>query len=291
MRCLLMFLHHLVSLHLLDYDPSSDILASAVALRQQVDIVKATLGGLQTGGLSTPAHLEWVLQILGRGLSLPASEASTTRRCLDLYSSWITNEASRPPVLTSTHLPVLGLHLSQVFESRLLSSAEHRTDYHQVLHLLRLIVLSCEPDSPASAHTADTLVRILIGVTDFFLGPSGGSDQHASAPVLSFHDVLLQTALDGLLCFAKHGLLDDGHWQLISSHVKRWRTHERVILKWSSLLRLLTRRFCQVLQGQHSKVPQDTTVCVTYVPTWSDGHRRQLNTSGPCPPTSCPMCG
>jgi hypothetical protein len=77
---------------------------------------------------------------------------------------------------------------------------------------------------------------------------------------LPFSDSLITTVFDVFYSFVASSVLREDHWAVFFEHARRWRHHERIVMKWNFVLRLLTRRLVQVLLGFDSKAPPDSSV-------------------------------
>jgi hypothetical protein len=167
-----MFLAHLAARGLLEIDPCTDVLAAIISHPQQLEIVKAAIFGLETAGITTANHMNWLLEVVGRGLSFPFSQSQIVHRCVDIYSRWIFQSSIIPPVFAldpHKYLPVLTRQLSQVFEDHTPFLADQRNLCTEVLKLFGRIADFCCSDAINREDSIDTLVRVLIGVADQLL--------------------------------------------------------------------------------------------------------------------------
>ncbi|KAJ1553718.1 hypothetical protein HK405_007110 [Cladochytrium tenue] len=46
--------------------------------------------------LSSPSHVQWAMELIGLGFSLPIEDADTISDCIAVYTAWLLDPAKRP---------------------------------------------------------------------------------------------------------------------------------------------------------------------------------------------------
>ena len=49
--------------------------------------------------LPTDDHIKWLMEVCGKGYSLPLTQLETISNCLDIYSNWFITETNTPQVV------------------------------------------------------------------------------------------------------------------------------------------------------------------------------------------------
>ncbi|KAI7828906.1 hypothetical protein BC939DRAFT_407851 [Gamsiella multidivaricata] len=94
-----MFLDWIAQLGLLEHDPVSNVLARFPLSVKKTLITEVTSTLLVTSDLSllsSMAHMNWAMEVLGQGFALPLEELSIAQETTQLYSQWLFEPQMRP---------------------------------------------------------------------------------------------------------------------------------------------------------------------------------------------------
>ncbi|KAF9981113.1 hypothetical protein BGZ65_004311 [Modicella reniformis] len=136
-----MFLDWIAELGLLQHDPVSNVLARFPLSVKKTLITEVTSTLLLTASdlslLSTMAHMQWAMEVLGQGFGLPLEELTITQDTTQLYSQWLFDPQTRPSAFRQAA-----------------GTADEQRLYQTIFHHYSLLfeVRSTLPPSPGISH-------------------------------------------------------------------------------------------------------------------------------------------
>ena len=206
--------------------------------------------------LQTKEQLDWTMEVVCYGLTMPMTEIDLIRNCAYLYVDWITvianaGKASIPkPILEDKkwYFKKILKHIANLFLPRESSSSkEQGLLCSQVIHHIRALASqSLEKD------IWEDLLQFFLGVTGHLLSPPpfpNGLAEHLC-------DQLINTLFFVWLLAAHNKFPSPPLWVTLQDFCLSWRHHRTLIAQWSKLMCSLTHKVLQILYGTHC-LPDD----------------------------------
>ena len=206
--------------------------------------------------LQTKEQLDWTMEVICYGLTMPMTEIDLIRNCAYLYMDWITAithivKPSIPkPILEEKKLYFKKIlkHLANLFLPRESSSSkEQGLLCSQVIHHIRsLASQSMEKD------IWEDLLLFFLGVAGHLLSPPpfpNGLAEHLC-------DQLINTLFFVWLLAAHNKFPSPPLWVTLQDFCLSWRHHKTLVTQWSKLMCSLTHKVLQILYGSHC-LPDD----------------------------------
>ena len=232
------------------------------------------------GKLHSPAHLRWVLEVLGQAFALPLDDIGIIGNAVAIYVAWLTRPETRPPGLLagsvdggslSTIDPEMALtlllHLTDLFSPKRTSAptagasgnsnvtantaalaTRHVEQCRLVLRVyVHLFVNQNSSDVMASLPVRKGLLRALLGITDNLLR------MPLSPPSYLVDELCQGGGPDGLLlpalleCWIRSGIYSSRMWTSLRSLYPRWMHRSVAVSQWSSLTLGMTLQIVKLL--------------------------------------------
>lgn len=205
--------------------------------------------------LQTASEVQWTMEVLGYGLTLPLEEEATLKSCIDIYRDWLSplsGQAAQhvPKPVVDNPEPFAQKIISQyaaVFSPRkghLGSSSGvrlHATVCRRVLVIVH--TLACR--GKLSRLTWESILKFMLSVCNRVLAPPtkpGGFAEHLA-------DRLITTLFDVFLRACEHYFPSPPFWRTLQEMCCMWRHHHQVIEQWSHTALGLTLNVIQILYG------------------------------------------
>ncbi|KAI0225667.1 hypothetical protein L0F63_007265 [Massospora cicadina] len=207
--------------------------------------------------LSTPTHVEWVMQVVGHGFALPLSHTLLIESCVVIYSQWLLEMHTRPAWFSKggdvqPFIQQILLSLSQIFDFRpgtgdpCTESADAIQKYVDLSkHVIALYAsVGRALGASMSKATWKVLMACLLGAADHFFGMEDGD---SPTPALSLAtdllcDPLMRALLEGWI---RSGVCDANLWNALQRSFAHWAHRPAVISHWNSVCLALTQGMVQ----------------------------------------------
>ncbi|KAF0981277.1 hypothetical protein FDP41_012537 [Naegleria fowleri] len=251
-----MLLGWIDELGLIHSDPTKNILKSFPLEVKRVVISAITdyfnqQNATAKNFLTTTAHVEWVMEVLGHAFQLPIADHQTIDRAINVYNKWLFEEAQRPAPLQENlqyFVQQIFNHFSLLFEERGLdgtlgtggsgSQEEKKHHIHLCNRVLDIFLQMGVKGDMLEEETWNHILKIILGITDSTLRGKRG------LPELSYG--LLKVLFELWLC----SLSDDKTmWRHLQEHGIFWSKNNATINQWNSVCIGLTNRVINLLYG------------------------------------------
>ena len=214
--------------------------------------------------LATPEQVNWTMQVIGYGLTLPLSHMELLGNCSDVYREWLTTLGLRKRTVP---LPISNQpdHYAQVIFDQLCVLFVPRENEK---HLLEGHALICKNviDSVGSLmmvkklkmsrDTWTTLLSFLLHVCDILLSPPPKTPSLGT----SLCDELINTLFATWLKACHVVFPGPTMWKTLQEFCATWRHQTSLINQWCQLMMSLTKKVAFVLYGsKHYKEIASTT--------------------------------
>ena len=206
--------------------------------------------------LQTKEQLDWTMEVICYGLTMPMTEIDLIRNCAFIYVDWITiianaSKVSIPkPILDNSqfYFKKILRHLGNLFLPRESSSSkEQGLLCSQVIHQIRSI-----PSQSLEKGIWEDLLLFFLGISGHLLSPPpspNGLAEHLC-------DQLVNTLFYVWLLAAHYKFPSPPLWATLQDFCLSWRHHKTLIAQWSKLMCSLTHKVLQILYGSHC-LPDD----------------------------------
>ncbi|EFC50362.1 rap/ran GTPase-activating protein [Naegleria gruberi] len=247
-----MLLGWIDELGLIQSDPTKNILKTfpldvkRVVISSIVDYFN-NQNNTAKNGLSTTAHVEWVMEVVGHAFQLPIADHQTIDRAINVYNKWLFEENQRPiPLQENLQYFVQQIfnHFSLLFEERGPESGatggqeERKHHIHLCNRVLDIFLQMGLKGDMLEEVTWNHILKIILGITDSTLRGKRG------LPELSYG--LLKVLFELWLC----SLSDDKvMWRHLQEHGILWSKNNATINQWNSVCIGLTSRVINLLYG------------------------------------------
>ncbi|XP_059483480.1 ral GTPase-activating protein subunit beta isoform X11 [Neocloeon triangulifer] len=246
-------------------------LPSAVGKEVAISVVKNLVSNLgltsqppEPSSLSTDKEVQWCMEVICYGLSLPLSEHDTIRDCVNVYCEWLSAMESVPkicvpkPICDDPNLYTRKIiqHLHNLFVPRkgeewpFLYMMEYGADIinrqavlcHRVLRTLQNMA---HKSSRITRETWEALLLFLLAINDALLGPptlkEDIGDQLCERVLSALFEVWLLACSK---CFPPPPL-----WKTLRESCMRWRHRIALVEQWNRVCLALTARLLEFLYG------------------------------------------
>lgn len=201
--------------------------------------------------LQTKDQLDWTMEVICYGLTMPMTETELIRNCAYLYVEWVTaitnsSKASIPrPILDEKGLYFKKIlkHLANLFLPRESSSSSEQAKLcSQVIYHIRALVSN---DKPLQKDVWEDILLFFLGIAGHLLSPPpfpNGLAEHLC-------DQLINTLFFVWLLAAHNKFPSPPLWVTLQDFCLSWRHHKTLIAQWNKLMCSLTLKVLQILYG------------------------------------------
>lgn len=212
----------------------------------------------KTKALQTKDQLDWTMEVICYGLTMPMTEIDLIRNCAYLYTDWVTaitdsNRASVPkPILSNKefYFKKILKHLENLFLPRESSSSSEQAKLcSQVIYHIRSLISG---DKPLDKNVWEDILVFFLGIAGHLLSPPpfpNGLAEHLC-------DQLINTLFFVWLLAAHNKFPSPPLWMTLQDFCYSWRHHKTLISQWNKLMCSLTLKVLQILYGPHC-LPED----------------------------------
>lgn len=243
-------------LHVFPPSVGRDVVLSVV--RPLVDVLQsrgeAANAVESVSSLYTREQVEWTMQVVGHGLSLPLSCHHLITACIDVYEDWLsalfTPRHSVPaPVVKDpgSYAIIIFNHFCQLFVPRSRSvdpqTAAAVDPHHTHFNLCRRALqithsILVRPCPKLSQETWQAISRHLLTVADTLLSPPVEIARFSLGSMLS--DLLVHVLFEAWLRACVMFFPPPGLWKSLRELCHHWRHHPSLAEQWGKLMSSLT---------------------------------------------------
>ena len=198
--------------------------------------------------LHTPEQVQWTMQVIGYGLTLPLTEQLLIQQCVDVYDEWLSalyapRKSVPPPIVEEpdSYVQTIFEQFCYLFAPRTKLNEAVFMEPHvflcrRVLQITHTIVR--KQNLKMSRETWNALFRYLLRVSDILLAPPIDPAFNSLGSILS--EKLVHVLFEGWLnscvsCFPTPNL-----WKSLRELCCNWRHHRHVVDQWNKLTFSLT---------------------------------------------------
>ena len=209
--------------------------------------------------LVTKEQLDWTMEVICYGLTMPMTEIDLIRNCAYIYLDWTTAIANGgksnipKPIINEKELYFRKIlsHLTNLFIPRESSSSPEQAKLcSQVLYHVKSLV---NTDKPLKKEIWEDLLVFFVGTAGHLLSPPPfpkGLAEHLC-------DQLINSLFFVWLLAARTKFPAPPLWATLQDFCLSWRHHQTLISQWNKLMCSLTLKVLHVLYGPHC-LPEDT---------------------------------
>ena len=196
--------------------------------------------------LTTPDQIQWTMQVVGYGLTMPLSEQVLMEKCIEVYDDWLSalyspRKSVPIPVQEDPnhYAQIIFKQLYQLFVPRKKLTDAVFLDNHtilckRVLQITHSIIM--RPNTSLSRDTWTALFASLLNAGDLILSPPSYPNCLGGLLSESLIHVLFEAWLKSCVdCFPAPNL-----WKSLRDLCSRWRHYRSVVERWNKLMYSLT---------------------------------------------------
>ncbi|XP_012060103.1 PREDICTED: LOW QUALITY PROTEIN: ral GTPase-activating protein subunit beta [Atta cephalotes] len=248
----------------------------------------ANLGITQAGEpspLSTDREVQWCMEVICFGLSLPLAEHDTVRDCVNIYCEWLSALYSTPKI--SVPRPIVDdpnfyarkiiSHFHNLFVPRkgevwpfLYQDLGTDTINRQAVlchRVLRTLQQIARGPATLERETWESLLLFLIGINDALLAPPATREDAGE----QLCERVLGVLLEVWLVSCERSFPSPPLWRTLRESCLRWRHRLALVEQWNRVCLALTARLLHIMYGPmfpELKISEEDTQLVQ--PTMSD---------------------
>ncbi|XP_071636603.1 ral GTPase-activating protein subunit beta isoform X2 [Temnothorax longispinosus] len=248
----------------------------------------ANLGITQAGEpspLSTDREVQWCMEVICFGLSLPLAEHDTVRDCVNIYCEWLSALYSTPKI--SVPRPIVDdpnfyarkiiSHFYNLFVPRkgevwpfLYQDLGTDTINRQAVlchRVLRTLQQIARGPATLERETWESLLLFLIGINDALLAPPATREDAGE----QLCERVLGVLLEVWLVACERSFPSPPLWRTLRESCLRWRHRLALVEQWNRVCLALTARLLHIMYGPmfpELKISEEDTQLVS--PTMSD---------------------
>ncbi|XP_065334606.1 ral GTPase-activating protein subunit beta isoform X7 [Cloeon dipterum] len=236
-------------------------LPSTVGKEVAISVVKNLVANLglttqpaEPSSLSSDKEVQWCMEVICYGLSLPLSEHDTIRDCVHVYCEWLSAMESVPkisvpkPICDDPNLYARKIiqHLHNLFVPRKGEGTDTVNRQAVLCHrVLRTLQNMAHKSSRINQETWEALLFFLLAINDALLGPptlkEDIGDQLCERVLSALFEVWLLACSK---CFPPPPL-----WKTLRESCMRWRHRIALVEQWNRVCLALTARLLEFLYG------------------------------------------
>lgn len=208
----------------------------------------------QPSNLVTDREVQWCMEVICFGLSLPLSEHDTIRDCVNVYCEWLSALLPSPkvsvpkPVVEDPDLYARRIiaHFHNLFVPRKGEGADTINRQAVLCHrVLRTLQNIAQTSSTLSRETWEALLLFLLAINDTLLAPPTVKDDVGDQLCERVLSVLLEVWLIACArCFPSPPL-----WKTLREMCHNWRHRVALVEQWNRVNLALTSRLIQFMYG------------------------------------------
>jgi len=220
-------------------------------------IVKPLMESLKEGGsceLQTHEEVDWTMQVIGHGLTLPLQDRTVIQLCVEIYQNWLSplffpKKNVPPPILQTPEeyaqkifRQFYALFVPRDKEPQFLE--EHVNLCKKILDIVHKIAL----ETRISWETWKVILILLLKIADDLLAPPTIHKNLGD----SLCEQLIHIIFNLWLRSCVHYFPTPSLWKSLRELCITWRHHPQVIFEWNKIMYSLTVRVIVQLYGPNN---------------------------------------
>ncbi|XP_070158722.1 ral GTPase-activating protein subunit beta isoform X2 [Polyergus mexicanus] len=213
--------------------------------------------------LSTDKEVQWCMEVICFGLSLPLAEHDTVRDCVNIYCEWLSALYSTPkisvprPIIDDSNFYARKIisHFHNLFVPRkgevwpfLYQDLGTDTINRQAVlchRVLRTLQQIARGPATLERETWESLLLFLIGINDALLAPPATREDAGE----QLCERVLGVLLEVWLVSCERNFPSPPLWRTLRESCLRWRHRLALVEQWNRVCLALTARLLQIMYG------------------------------------------
>nr|XP_033327180.1 ral GTPase-activating protein subunit beta isoform X6 [Megalopta genalis] len=226
--------------------------------------------------LCTDKEVQWCMEVICFGLSLPLAEHDTVRDCVNVYCEWLSALYSTPKICVPT--PIIDdpnfyarkiiSHFHNLFVPRKGEGTDTINRQAVLCHrVLRTLQQIARGPANLERETWESLLLFLIGINDALLAPPATREDAGE----QLCERVLGVLLEVWLVACERNFPSPPLWRTLRESCLRWRHRLALVEQWNRVCLALTARLLQIMYGPmfpELKISEEDSQLVP--PTMSD---------------------
>ncbi|XP_032672049.1 ral GTPase-activating protein subunit beta isoform X6 [Odontomachus brunneus] len=217
----------------------------------------ANLGITQAGEpspLCTDKEVQWCMEVICFGLSLPLAEHDTVRDCVNIYCEWLSALYSTPkvsvpgPIIDDPNFYARKIisHFHNLFVPRKGEGTDTINRQAVLCHrVLRTLQQIARGPATLERETWESLLLFLIGINDALLAPPATREDAGE----QLCERVLGVLLEVWLVSCERSFPSPPLWRTLRESCLRWRHRLALVEQWNRVCLALTARLLQIMYG------------------------------------------
>ncbi|XP_014486488.1 PREDICTED: ral GTPase-activating protein subunit beta isoform X3 [Dinoponera quadriceps] len=217
----------------------------------------ANLGITQAGEpspLCTDKEVQWCMEVICFGLSLPLAEHDTVRDCVNIYCEWLSALYSAPkvsvpgPIIDDPNFYARKIisHFHNLFVPRKGEGTDTINRQAVLCHrVLRTFQQIARGPATLERETWESLLLFLIGINDALLAPPATREDAGE----QLCERVLGVLLEVWLVSCERSFPSPPLWRTLRESCLRWRHRLALVEQWNRVCLALTARLLQIMYG------------------------------------------
>ncbi|XP_012286236.1 ral GTPase-activating protein subunit beta isoform X2 [Orussus abietinus] len=204
--------------------------------------------------LNADKEVQWCMEVICYGLSLPLAEHDTVRDCVNVYCEWLSALYSTPkvsvprPIIEDPNFyarKIIG-HFHNLFVPRKGEGADTINRQAVLCHrVLRTLQQVARGPVILERETWESLLIFLIGINDALLSPPAVREDAGE----QLCERVLGVLLEVWLVACERNFPSPPLWRTLRESCLRWRHRLALIEQWNRVCLALTARLLQIMYG------------------------------------------
>lgn len=226
--------------------------------------------------LCTDKEVQWCMEVICFGLSLPLAEHDTVRDCVNVYCEWLSALYSAPkicvprPIVDDPNFYARRIisHFHNLFVPRKGEGTDTINRQAVLCHrVLRTLQQIARGPATLERETWESLLLFLIGINDALLAPPATREDAGE----QLCERVLGVLLEVWLVACERNFPSPPLWRTLRESCLRWRHRLALVEQWNRVCLALTARLLQIMYGPmfpELKISEEDSQLVP--PTMSD---------------------
>lgn len=226
--------------------------------------------------LCTDKEVQWCMEVICFGLSLPLAEHDTVRDCVNVYCEWLSALYSTPkicvprPIIDDPNFYARKIisHFHNLFVPRKGEGTDTINRQAVLCHrVLRTLQQIARGPATLERETWESLLLFLIGINDALLAPPATREDVGE----QLCERVLGVLLEVWLVACERNFPSPPLWRTLRESCLRWRHRLALVEQWNRVCLALTARLLQIMYGPmfpELKISEEDSQLVP--PTMSD---------------------
>ncbi|XP_024939049.1 ral GTPase-activating protein subunit beta isoform X11 [Cephus cinctus] len=204
--------------------------------------------------LNTDREVQWCMEVICFGLSLPLAEHDTVRDCVNVYCEWLSALYSSPkisvprPIVEDPNFYARKIisHFHNLFVPRKGEGADTINRQAVLCHrVLRTLQQVARGPATLERETWESLLLFLIGINDALLAPPAVREDAGE----QLCERVLGVLLEVWLVACERNFPSPPLWRTLRESCLRWRHRLALVEQWNRVCLALTAKLLQIMYG------------------------------------------